>query len=133
MLIFPMSALKRPDDTLSARKMLKYPMRPGNPLFGVDKIVIGTDGKPLKHPDGKLLKKRVHMANSVLPNGEQQSLYFPQGHKLEGVFKGMATILEERGFMDVRKLRYECLDFKCPKDVARCCCRRLLYNQPVCV
>ena len=46
-----------------------------------------------------------------------------------GVFKGMAVILEERGFADARKLRAECKNFKCAPPALNCCCRRLLFNQ----
>ncbi len=42
----------------------------------------------------------------------------------------MAVILEERGYKDALKIRAECPKFKCPPDVERCCCRRLLYNEP---
>jgi hypothetical protein len=40
-----------------------------------------------------------------------------------GVFKGMAVILEERGFADARKLRAECKNFKCAPPALNCCCR----------
>jgi len=32
--------------------------------------------------------------------------------------------------VDAGKLPAQCKDFKCPPDADRCCCRRLLYNQP---
>jgi hypothetical protein len=46
------------------------------------------------------------------------------------VFKGMAAILMERGFMDAPKLLAQCEKFKCKPDVTSCCCRHILYNQP---
>ncbi|KDR70887.1 hypothetical protein GALMADRAFT_75613, partial [Galerina marginata CBS 339.88] len=46
-----------------------------------------------------------------------------------GVFKGMAVILEERGF-DTKKKLAQCKDFKCLPDAKDCCCRRILFNQP---
>ncbi|EPQ61326.1 hypothetical protein GLOTRDRAFT_102921 [Gloeophyllum trabeum ATCC 11539] len=114
--------LKCAGDALSAR--------PQSPLFGIDRKVIGPDGKPVYGPDGKLLKQRARMADGKLADGKPQSLYFPPGHEREGIFKGMAIILEERGFTDVQQLRAECPKFQCPKDAERCCCRRLLYKQP---
>jgi hypothetical protein len=60
----------------------------------------------------------------------QQSLYFPDGHLHAGRFKGMVTILEERGYTGVQELRVECAKFKCPKEARYCCCRRLLFTEP---
>jgi hypothetical protein len=57
-------------------------------------------------------------------------LYFPDGHERAGTFKGMVTILEERGFKDMSKKRAECPGFKCAPPAIDCCCRRTLYNQP---
>ncbi|TFK84495.1 hypothetical protein K466DRAFT_496470 [Polyporus arcularius HHB13444] len=121
--------LKRADDALSARHMSKGVTRPGNPLFGVETNVIGADGKPIYRPDGKILKEKIRMRDARLPDGTPQSLYFPDGHPNAGVFKGMAQILEERGFEGAQKLRAECPGFKCPPNAERCCCRRLLYDQ----
>lgn len=117
--------LKRADDALSARHMSKWPTREGMPIFGVDTHVIGSNGKPVYGPDGKLLKKRIRMRDTTLPDGAPQSLYFPDGR-----FKGMAQILEERGFQGAARLRAECPKFKCPPGATQCCCRRLLYDQP---
>jgi hypothetical protein len=124
--------LKRADDALSARKMPKNPSpsKAGNLPFGVERTVIGSNGKRVYAPDGKLLKERVQMANAAFSDGRPQALYFPPGHPQAGSFKGMAIILEERGFTDARKLRSECLKFDCPKGTTNCCCRRLLYTQP---
>jgi hypothetical protein len=70
------------------------------------------------------------MGNAQFADGTPQPLYFPEGHERASVFKGMAVILEERGFADVQNLRVECPKFKCPLNAFNCCCRRLLYNQP---
>lgn len=70
------------------------------------------------------------MADGILPNGQPQSLYFPEGHPRAGVFKGMAVILTERGFFKEAGLNAQCKDFKCPEDRIDCCCRRFLFNQP---
>ncbi|PSR82186.1 hypothetical protein PHLCEN_2v6109 [Hermanssonia centrifuga] len=93
--------------------------------------VINRDdhGQPRVGPNGKLLKKKIEMAPGTLPNGTSQDLYFRDGPQA-GVFKGMVTILEERGYTDVAHLRAECPKFNCDSSVERCCCRRLLYNQP---
>lgn len=127
---------KRPPGSLSARHMPKNTPKPdptkpekeGNWLVQVD--VIGEQGRPVYGPDRKKLKKRVRMANGVLPNGQPQPLYFPEGHPQAGIFKGMATILVERGFFKEASLNAQCRDFKCPEDRIDCCCRRFLFNQP---
>lgn len=69
------------------------------------------------------------MEDGQFADGSKQSLYFEPGHPKAGLFKGMAVILEERGLVEEAKLRFECKDFKCPKDATRCCCRRVLYNR----
>jgi hypothetical protein len=122
--------MKRADTALSARKMPKNPTKPGHPCFRVETNVIGTDGKPVYGPDGKILKQRIPMANGKFSDGTPQSLYFPPGHPCAGMFKGMATILQERGFANASKLRAECPKFRCAKDARQCCCRRTLYNEP---
>jgi hypothetical protein len=124
--------LKRADDALSARSMSKYPTHPDKPMFGVDTQVLDSNGKPVYSTCGKIQKQRVRMGDAKLPNGEPQSLYFPEGHERAGVFKGMAEILRERGFVGMEKVRAECPKFKCAPGAGResCCCRRILYNQP---
>ena len=70
------------------------------------------------------------MADGVLPNGQPQSLYFPEGHPQAGTFKGMAVILMERGFIKEASLNAQCKGFKCPEDRIDCCCRCFLFSQP---
>ena len=70
------------------------------------------------------------MADATFSDGQRQSLYFPPGHTRAGHFKGMAILLEERGFTNAPKLRRECPQFHCPKGATACCCRRILYTQP---
>lgn len=132
--------LKRAPDALSARKMPKGP----SAAFGADTLVLNEDSKPVFGSDGKALKERVRMADARLADGTAQSLYFPNDHPdeaLRGHFKGMATILKERGYENTDMLRYECAGFKCPPpshgmspldfySQSPCCCRRLLYHQP---
>ena len=95
-------------------------------LDAAEKIVYGTDGKPMK--------VKVNMADGKLHDGSAQSFYFPAGHELEGRFEGMARIIEERGYENIQGLRAECRSFQCPKapevQDQWCCCRRLLYNEP---
>ena len=127
---------KRPPGSLSARHMPKKtpkpdpkePKKEANWLVEVD--VIGEKGRPVYGPDRKKLKKRVRMANGVLPDGQPQPLYFAEGHPQAGIFKGMAVILAERGFFKEAALNAQCKDFKCPKDQVDCCSRRFLFNQP---
>ncbi|RDX56410.1 hypothetical protein OH76DRAFT_1477023 [Lentinus brumalis] len=123
--------LKRAADALSARHMSKFPTHADKPMFGVEANVLDVvSGKPVYGRDGKLLKRKVRMEHGTLPNGQRQSLYFEAGHPREGVFKGMAQILEERGYADARKLLAQCPEFKCKPPAKNCCCRRLLFNEP---
>lgn len=134
--------LKRAGDALSARSMPKKPSTLES-NFGVD-VPILVNGKPIYGTDGKIQKERRSMADGVLPNGSPQPLYHPADHPdpaLRGVFKGMAQILEERGYTDSHRLRAQCNKFQCPTppnnidpftfySANPCCCRRLLYHQP---
>jgi len=117
------------DDALSASKMPKFTPKPGK-NWGVETHVVGVDGKPVYGVDGKLLKQKVLMTDGTFADGSPQEFYFSTGHAREGVFKGMAIILEERGFVDAPKLQAQCKDFKCTKGATSCCCRWILYNQP---
>lgn len=108
--------------------MPKNTPREGRNWF-VEVINRDDHGQPRFGPNGKLLKKKIEMAPGTLPDGTSQDLYFRDGPQA-GVFKGMVTILKERGFTDVAHLRAECPKFNCDSSVERCCCRRLLYNQP---
>lgn len=116
--------LARSPDALSARKMTKYPTQPGHIPFGVDHEVIGDDGKQVFGTDGQVVKRRVQMSGGLLPDGSSQSFYFPSNHPNAGAFKGMAIILEERGFKQAHQLHAECEGFKCPQwnPNAPCCC-----------
>jgi hypothetical protein len=112
--------LKRADDALSARTMPKWP----SSTWGVS---VSTNG-----PDGKPLKGKIRMGDGRLPNGDPQSLYFPEGpNDKSGWFKGMSQILVERGYTNAPNLKAQCKDFKCPGDGKDdCCCRRIMYSQP---
>jgi hypothetical protein len=92
--------------------------------------VVREDGKPVYGADGKILKKKVKMADGKFANGSAQSLYFADDDKEHaGKFKGMATILAEWGFENTSKIQAECVGFKCNKGATNCCCRCILYNQ----
>ena len=92
--------------------------------------MVGENGKPVHEPGGEIKKMKVKMCNTTFKDGSPQSLYFPDGHKLAGVFKGMAIILNKQGHADVLKVRAKCLKFQCKKGANCCCCQRMLYNEP---
>jgi hypothetical protein len=79
--------------------------------WGIDAPQRDAFGNLVYKPDGSLTKEKVRMSDAVLPDGTVQSLYFPDGHEWAGIFKGMAVILEEHGYKDIR-----------------CCC--ILFNEP---
>jgi hypothetical protein len=110
--------------------MPKFPTKAGSIPFGVSRIKISSDGKPIHRADVRVLTEKIRMADGQLPDGTAQCFYFPEGHEHAGAFKGMAQILTERGFSGAHKLRAECPSFKCNPDIDPCCCRRLLYKQP---
>ena len=121
--------LKRAEGALSATKMTKNP----SANFHVLVNDVGDDGKARYTPDGKILKKKIHMGNTTF-NGVEQPLYFPDdpSHPHAGQFKGMSVILQERGFVDEAKLKAQCGTkmSDCKPPAIACCCRWVLYNQP---
>jgi hypothetical protein len=126
--------LKRPEDALSARKMPKKTSAVGK-NWGIEVSKRDpTSGKIIYKPDGSPEKTKIHMSPARLADGTPQPLYFPEGHERAGAFKGMSTILEERGFGNMSKVLAQCKSFKCapaiPGVPQRCCCRRILYNEP---
>jgi hypothetical protein len=77
------------------------------------------------------------MRSGILPNGKPQSFYFPDDHdSMRGWFKGMETIIRERGLWpegkESREVLAQCQGFPsgCPPGRADCCCRRILFMQP---
>ena len=97
--------LKRADDALSARQMPKKDPKVGSNL-GVEVVKRDpTTGKLICKSDGSHEKIKIGMKDAQFANGEPQPLYFPPGHPCAGVFKGMAVILNERGFGDLSKTR----------------------------
>jgi len=87
--------LKRSDTTLSARNMPKGP----SDKFCVERTVIGDNGKPVHAANGTLKKEKIRMANGKFSDGSEQEFYFADNHpEYPGFFKGIAIILEERGF-----------------------------------
>lgn len=125
--------LKRADDAISARKMPKGIPKAGS-NWGIEVSRRHPDtGRLMYSADGKVEKTKILMKDGRFENGEPQSFYFPMDHPnkdLRGVFKGMAVILEERGFTNISNVRAECKGFKCLPGATNCCCRRILYNQP---
>ena len=123
---------KRADDALSARRMPKN-VPPESSNFFVQRNKVGPDGKTIYGPNRKPLKESVKMGNGKLADGTAQGFYFPDGHIRAATFKGMAIILEERGYtgcIGPKGKRAECPKFKCKPGATDCCCRRILYNEP---
>ncbi|KAL5633413.1 hypothetical protein ACGC1H_003789 [Rhizoctonia solani] len=86
-------------------------------------------------PSGEIIK--IEYAPAILPDGTIQQFYHPSNHPitdLQGTFKGMALILEERGIPGAQKLKRECPSTKqrqgCPPGSTSCCARRTMLNQP---
>jgi hypothetical protein len=101
---------KRAPDALSARKMPKNP-----------------------HATWRHHKEGPKMRSTVFGNNDTpQDLYFPEDHPtMSGWFKGMETIIRERGLWPEPKgLNAQCESFKCVAGKKDCCCRRLLFTQP---
>ncbi|KIK74120.1 hypothetical protein PAXRUDRAFT_20191 [Paxillus rubicundulus Ve08.2h10] len=115
--------LKRADDALSACQMPKSCWE-----WGVDSPERDDRGKPVIGPDGKIVLHKVHITNGFF-NGAVQEFYWPEAHEDAGKFKGMARILEERGF-NTKKLKAQCnRKFECPSGSTTCCLQHILYNQ----
>lgn len=121
---------KRANGALSARHMPKKPSKDLESNWMVTVKVLDENGHVIVDPRGNAVTKKVRMEDGRFADGSKQSLYFEPGHPQAGLFKGMATILQERGLVEESKLTYECKGFQCPKDATRCCCRRALYTQP---
>lgn len=93
--------LKRPEGSLSALKMPRGP----SANFGVEVNVVNDDGKPVYGLDGKIFKQKIPMGNGYFEQGgerKEQAFYWRAYSNLPhaGHFKGMAAILEERGFKE---------------------------------
>jgi len=120
--------LKWVDNALSTHKMPKKMPRHGR-NWGVEVAVLDGDGKQVFGPNGKVQCQKVCMGDATFADGRLQRLHFPKEHPdSPSVFKGIAVILEERGY-SASELRVECKGFKCPKNATTCCCQRMLYNE----
>jgi hypothetical protein len=113
--------LKQEEDALSATKMPKFTPKDGR-NWGAEVDELNKDCNPVHSTDGKVLKIQVRMESAKFSDGSPQSLYWPEGHKRAGVFKGMVAILVERGFADAFKLQAQHKDFKCAQNATGCCC-----------
>lgn len=119
---------KRPANAPSATNTPKN-IPSGAKNWGPKVPARGLDGKVLM--DGEKVRQTTIRMEGGSHEGTPQSFYFPDDHPQHpGKFKGMAVILEERGYGNMSKVRYECKGFKCDPDNDRCCCRRMLYKQP---
>jgi len=121
---------KQAEGSQSAMRMTKGP----SANFFVEVNDIGPDGKPKYSPDGKILKKKIPMANGHFSDGQEQQFYWPAdcGTELAGQFKGMVQILEERGYVNVSKKKAQCSKkfSDCSPGQTDCCCRRMLFSEP---
>ena len=104
---------------------MKMPKNPSKPEqnFGVFVNIFGPAGQPVHGPDGKILKQNVRVKNGKFSNGQEQELYYPDGHVKAGLFKGMAAILMECGY-NVSNKKAQCgKSFTdCPEGMMTCCC-----------
>ena len=124
-----MTHLKRADNALSTCKMSKNPPRHGH-NWGVAVTVLDGNGKPVFNPNGKARCQSVHMGDATFVDGGPQCLYFFKDHLVSpSIFKGMAVILKECGYL-ASTLWAECKGFKCPQNATSCCCQCMLYNEP---
>jgi hypothetical protein len=106
--------------------------------WGVEVNLRNAEGKIIYNEKAKPQKTKIKMANGFFADGTPQNFYFGPTSDRPGVFKGMAVILRERGINityvndrdQVKELKAQCPGFHCPPDNLRCCCRRILYNQP---
>jgi hypothetical protein len=119
---------KRADDAQSALQMPKGPSE----TLGVEVNNLDSNGQLQYEPNGKIKKKKIPMANTSLPDGTEQSFYFPAGHPKAGWFKGMMVILQEWGFEITPKMKAQCRKkfSDCLPGATQCCCHRALFNEP---
>ncbi|THU93162.1 hypothetical protein K435DRAFT_598479, partial [Dendrothele bispora CBS 962.96] len=107
----------RAADALSAKKM---PVKE-NAKFGYFQE---------KDLDGNSTGIQKRMRDAKFADGTPQLLY-----NQNGKFKGMKTLIKERiekgaDLPDPTKLKAQCTNFKCTPGATRCCCRRILFNEP---
>ena len=85
---------------------------------------------------GTALMDHICMCNAHFTDGHPQPLYYPSNHPTHpSIFKGMAVLLEERGYHNARTLCAKCKGFKCAKNdtgeyVGNCCCCCILFELP---
>ena len=120
--------LKWAGEALSASKM---PKNLSNNFF-VEVDAMDDAEKLMYSPDRKILKRKTHMENGKFRDGTEQCFYYPVGHEHVRQFKGMAVILGECGYEDIKNKKAQCgKSFtNCPQGSTTCCCRHILYNEP---
>ncbi|KAB5596223.1 hypothetical protein CTheo_208 [Ceratobasidium theobromae] len=82
-------------------------------------------------------KIKINFTPGKFSDESPQEFYYPVDHpkkELQGAFKGLAKILEERGIVGTRKLKLQCPTTKgqtgCPPNQTSCCARTIMANQP---
>lgn len=79
---------KWPNGALLACKMPKFTSNPESNWL-VEVNALDANGRPIYTPNGRILKTKIQMGDATFMDGTKQPLYFLQGHKKEGLFKGM--------------------------------------------
>ncbi len=87
--------LKYVPDALSTRNMPKNIPKEGSNWEVETTLRDPVTGAIVYDFKGSPVKIKVRMANATFADGSPQPLYFPEGHKQAGVFKGMTIILQE--------------------------------------
>jgi hypothetical protein len=100
--------LKCKEDALSAWKMPKNTLKVGKNWGIKVSLRDPLTGKTVHKHNGTAEKTKIQMGDAHFKYGTPQPLYFPEGHEHTGVFKRMATILEEQGYRDMSKVHAEC-------------------------
>ncbi|KIM75545.1 hypothetical protein PILCRDRAFT_798871 [Piloderma croceum F 1598] len=100
--------LKQEEDALSAMKMPKFTPKLGK-NWGVEVVELDEDCNIVHGTERKVFRMQIRMTNAKFADG-------------------VASILEERSFTDMFKLKAQCKDFKCASDATCCCCHHILYT-----
>lgn len=104
----------------------------------VGKMTLGPSNKVMGETLGESGERvKIRLAPAVLSDGSIQELYHPVDHpevKLCGAFKGLASLLQERGVPNAHTLKLQCPKTGgregCPVGRTDCCAKQTMLNQP---